>query len=119
MRSFAGGLRLQFRDALLGLGKILALLEFLHQLLEVRQRLRRQLDANKTLSEVVVDRITTAILRILLEDLLEAIDRAGIPACAEIEEAHQIPRLAQAIARLAKLRLDLGHQAAVRIPRYE
>src|SRR5262249_28654883 len=84
---FGRHLGLELGNALAGTVEILALLELLHQLFVQWQRLGLELLLHEGLGEVEVGRVASGVTRIALENRLEPIDRARIPAIAEVEEA--------------------------------
>src|SRR5262249_9396999 len=67
------GLRhgLQFGDALVGFRQVLALLEFLQKLFEIRQRFRLLLHLRQCFGEVEVDGVAAGVLRVLFKQGLE------------------------------------------------
>src|SRR5262245_2484882 len=112
---FLGERRFELGDALLRFGEMLALLEFLHELLEPGECLGAAIVARVRLREIVVDVVAARGGLVFVEDLLEALDAAAVPALAEIEVADQEVGLAQPILRLAQLASHFRHQAARRI----
>src|SRR6187402_256526 len=100
----------------------LALCKFGEQAFEVRDRLRlpvlligRTVGPEQRFREVEVDAVAPREFRVLFEHFAETVHGAGIPARAEVVHAHPVRRHAQAVARLAPPRPDLGHQRAVRV----
>src|SRR2546430_15858747 len=75
--------RFQFGDAFLRLLEVLTLFEFLEQLFVVGERFGFELDLDKRFGEVEIDGVAWGVLRILLQDAFEAIDRAWIPPLTE------------------------------------
>src|SRR4051812_43915745 len=112
-------LRLEVGDHLLRGYEVLALLELLHQLFEIGERFRFLLHLHQRVGEVEVDAVAVGELGIVLENGLEAIDRARIPLLAVVEIPDLIIGQAEAIARFAQPRLALRQHAAVRIARDE
>src|SRR5215510_15368838 len=66
---------LQFGDALVGFREVLALLEFLEKLFEIRQRFRLLLHLHQCFGEVEVDGVAAGVLRVLFQQGFEAVDR--------------------------------------------
>ena len=99
--------------AFLRLGQVLALLELLDQPIEVGQGLRRLSGLGVALAEVEIHRIAAGELRVLLEQLLEPVDGAGVPPRTVVVVADVVLGLAQAVARLAQLRLAILDELVV------
>src|SRR4030095_9831173 len=62
-----------------------------------------------------IDGIPARVVGVVLQQILEAINRPRIPALPEVEEADEIVRLAQSIPCLAQLGAHFRHELAVRI----
>ena len=113
---FAFERRLQFIHAHLRLLQELALLELRDELLVERQRFRVQAEFHQRLGQVVVHPVPRREAGVRLQQSLQAIDRAGVPALLEVEDADLVLVQAQAVLCLAQLLLAVRHQGAVRVP---
>src|SRR5437867_2819693 len=102
-RRFGLDLGFQFAEPFLRFLEKLAPLELLHELLEVGQSLGVQFYLDQRFGEVEVHGVAARVVGVLFQQILEAIDRARIPALAKVKEADEIIGLAQPIARFAQL----------------
>ena len=87
--------------------EVLTAFEFGDELFEIGQRFRSELHLDQRIAEIEIGAVAATELGILLEQRLEAIDRAGIPLRAPVKETDLIVGLAQSILRLAEFALDL------------
>src|SRR5437762_8241167 len=109
------GLGLEVADPPLRFLEELAALVLLHELFEVGERFGFLFDFDECVREIEVDGVAAAVFGIGLQQILEARDRADVPALLVIEVADEIVGLVEPIPGVAQLRPHFRHQAAVRI----
>src|ERR1700736_1011174 len=86
-------------EAALRLVRVLALGELGDDALEVQPRLRLSSQAGERGAEVVEDRVTLAVIRILLHDSVQSLDRCEITASLDVEAGHDVLVFGQTIGR--------------------